>query len=131
MEPQRQKQFTEALSQLGRTSRGWPLLERSLAGENADQVSETLNKYVIAVLSQRVAKDAFDRSGFNCTGPIEEVQAGWANMNLLRKDYEFSLRQEAKSYRKLMIAMLGQEVVDEHHLANVESETESESEDDE
>jgi len=129
MEPQRQKQFTEALSHLGRTSRGWPLLERSLAGEKADQVGEALNKYVIAVLSQRVAKDAFDRSSFSCTGPIEEVQAGWTNMNLLRKDYEFSLRQEAKSYRKLMIAMLGQEVVDENHLANVESETESESED--
>jgi hypothetical protein len=128
MEPQRQKQFTEALDQLGRV-RGWPLLERSLAGENADQVSAALNEYVLAVLSQRAAKQVFDRSSFNCTGPIEEVQAGWANMNLLRKDYEFSLRQEAKSYRKLMIAMLGQEVVDENHLANVESETESESED--
>lgn len=129
MDPQRQKQFTEAMSQLGRTASSWRLLERSLAGENADQVSDALKEYVIAVLSQRVAKDAFDRSSFNCTGPIEEVQAGWANMNLLRKDYEFSLRQEAKTYRKLMITMLGQEVVDEHHLANVESETESESDD--
>jgi len=131
MDPQRQKQFTEALDQLDRARRGWPLLERSLAGENADQVSAALNEYVLAVLSQRVARDAFDCSSFNCTAPIEETQAGWANMNLLRLDYEFSLRKEAKSYRKLMIAMLGQELVDNHRLAPVETETESESEDDE
>jgi len=131
MEFRYQKQYTEALAQLGRATQGWPLLEKSLSEENAEQVSATLHKYVIAFLSREAATQSFDRCTFNCTGPIEEVQAGWTNMNLLRKDYEFSIRQEDKAYRTLMIAMLGLEVVEREGLANVEAETESESEDDE
>jgi hypothetical protein len=119
MEFRYQKQYTEALAQLGRATQGWPLLERSLSEENAEQVSAALNAYVIAFLSREAAKQSFHRS------------TGWTNMLLLRKDYEFSIRQEDKAYRTLMIAMLGQEVVDREGLANVEAETESESEDDE
>jgi hypothetical protein len=131
MEFRYQKQYTEALSQLGRATQGWPLLERSLSEENAEQVSAALNAYVIAFLSREAAKQSFHRSTTKTEGPIEEVQSGWTNMLLLRKDYEFSIRQEDKAYRTLMIAMLGLEVVEREGLANVEAETESESEDDE
>ena len=127
METQRYpKQYTEALSQLGRPS--WPLLAKSLIGENAQEVSEALKEYVLAFLSREVAKQSFDRFPMDCTASLEEVQANWTTLNLLRKDYEFSLRLQDKAYRKLMIAMLGVDVVDENQLAYVEAETETESE---
>ena len=103
-------EYKRAMAILGRKE--WPTLQKKLSSNEADQVVVALDRYVFSVSANKRAiqnHDAFDCHIWPKTSDMTILKERWDEMNRLRREARWAMRDQSLNRYDLMAILVGKE----------------------